>query len=133
MTDGNQPGAKSGSSRLSEILQEMNEAGGFSISVLTDRHGFPLASASRAGDDPDTQSAVVALIQKTATQASNQLGIGQTDEITLFDNDGNRLVCRPFQVNEHQLILAVRIDDRRKAYRRLTNQAIRKIAQAWRL
>ena len=124
---------KRGSSQLSEILREMNEAGGFSISVLTDRHGFPLASAARDGNDADTQSAVVALIQKTATQAANQLGIGQADEITLFDEAGNRLVCRPFQVNEHQLILAVRIDDRHKAYRRLTNQAIRKISQAWRL
>lgn len=124
---------KRGSSQLSEILREMNEAGGFSISVLTDRHGFPLASATRGENDPDTQSAVVALIQKTAAQATSQLGIGQTDEITLFDSEGNRLVCRPFEVNGHQLILAVRIDDRHKAYRRLTNQAIRKISQAWRL
>ncbi|HFC10327.1 MAG TPA: roadblock/LC7 domain-containing protein [Chloroflexi bacterium] len=124
---------KRGSSQLSEILQEMNEAGGFSIAVLTDRHGFPLASAAGQGNDPDTQSAVVALIQKTAAQATSQLGIGQTDEITLFDSEGNRLVCRPFDVNGHQLILAVRIDDRHKAYRRLTNQAIRKISQAWRL
>lgn len=124
---------KRGSSQLSEILQEMNEAGGFSIAVLTDRHGFPLASAAGQGNDPDTQSAVVALIQKTAAQATSQLGIGQTDEITLFDSEGNRLVCRPFDVNGHQLILAVRINDRHKAYRRLTNQAIRKISQAWRL
>ena len=124
---------KRGSSRLSEILQEMNEAGGFSIAVLTDRHGFPLASAAGQGNDAETQSAVVALIQKTASQATSQMGIGQTDEITLFDNEGNRLVCRPFDVNGHQLILAVRIDDRHKAYRRLTNQAIRKISQAWRL
>lgn len=124
---------KHGSSQLSEILQEMNEAGGFAVSVLTDQHGFPLASAARSGDDPDTQSAVVALIQKTMAQATNHLGIGQTDEISLFDHEGNRLVCRPFEVNGYQLILAVRIDDRHKAYRRLTNQAIRKISQAWRL
>jgi len=124
---------KRGSSQLGEILQRMNEEGGFSISVLTDRHGFPLASATRSGADAETQSAVVALIQKTAVQASNQLGIGQTDEITLFDAAGHRLVCRPFNANGHQLILAVRIEDRRKPYRRLTNQAIRKIRQAWRL
>ncbi len=124
---------KRGSSQLGEILQQMNEAGDFAISVLTDKQGFPLASAARSGEDADTQSAVVALIQKTAVQASNQLGIGQTDEITLFDADGNRLVCRPFDVNGHQLILAVRIDDRHKAYRRLTNQAIRRIRQVWRL
>ncbi len=124
---------KRGSSQLGEILQRMNDAGGFAISVLTDRHGFPLASAARGGEDADTQSAVVALIQKTASQASSQLGIGQTDEITLFDAAGHRLVCRPFHANGHQLILAVRIDDRHKAYRRLTNQAIRQIRKVWRL
>ena len=124
---------KRGSSRLSEILKEMNEAGGFSVAVLTDQEGFPLASAALEGNDPEIQAAVVALIQKTAAQATNQMGIGQTDEITLFDGEGNRLVCRPFEVNGHQLILAVRIDDRHKAYRRLTNQAIRKVSQTWRL
>ncbi len=124
---------KRGSSQIGEILQAMNEAGGFSISVLTDRQGFPLASAAANGEDADTQSAVVALIQKTASQASNQLGIGQMDEITLFDGEGNRLVCRPFEANGYSLILAVRIDDRHKAYRRLTNQAIRRIQKVWRL
>jgi len=124
---------KHGSSRLSEILKEMNEAGGFSIAVLTDQQGFPIASAAQEGSDPEIQAAVVALIQKTATQATNQMGIGQTDELTLFDGEGNRLVCRPFEANGHRLILAVLIDDRHKAYRRLTNQAIRKISQAWHL
>ena len=38
------------------------------------------------------QAAVVALIQKTAAQVSSQLGMAQTDEISLYDTDGQRLV-----------------------------------------
>ncbi len=122
-----------GSSQLSKILHAMNQAGGFSVSVVTDRHGFPLASAAEPGQDPDTQSAVVALIQKTAGQAQNQLGLGQTDEISLFDNQGRRLVCRLFEANGHALILAVQIPNRHQTYRRLTNNAIRQIRRVWRL
>lgn len=122
-----------GSSQISNILQEMNQVGNFSISVLTNRHGFPLAAAAREGEDPDMQSAVVALIQKTAIQAENQLGMGETDEISLFDAQGNRLVCRPFMANGNHLILAVQIPDRHQSYRRLTNKAIREIQRIWKL
>lgn len=129
----NKKSLSTGSSLLSKVLQEMNQAGNFTISVLTDRHGFPLAAASQNGEDPEMQSAVVALIQKTALQTENQLGMGQTDEISLFDQDGNRLVCRPFAANGRYLILAVQMKNRNQPYRRLTNQAIRKIKRAWML
>ncbi len=57
----------------------MNEKGHFSISILTDQQGFPLDSASAAGEDADTQSAVVALVQKTAV-----LYITHDDEEAVF-------------------------------------------------
>ena len=129
----NSQNSRAGSAKLSDILAEMNEQGKFSISILTDQQGFPLASASAIGEDADTQSAVVALVQKTAVQAHNQLGMGQTDEISLFDSSGQRLVCRPFTANGYDMILAVRIPDRKQTYRRLTNNAIISIRQLWRL
>jgi predicted regulator of Ras-like GTPase activity (Roadblock/LC7/MglB family) len=122
-----------GSSQISKILSEMNAAGNFPIAIVTDQHGFPLASAFNQGEDPETQSAVVALIQKTALQTEMQLGMGQTDEISLFDAQGRRLVCRPFDANGYRLILAVQISDRHQSYRRLTNKAIREIKRAWKL
>ncbi|HFE66265.1 MAG TPA: hypothetical protein ENJ93_03295 [Chloroflexi bacterium] len=124
---------KSGSAQLSDILAEMNREGGFSIAIVTDRNGFPVAAAAAPGEDPDTQSAVVALVQKTAAQARHQLGMAQTDEISLYDADGQRLVCRPFSVNEYDMILAVRIPNKKQSYRRLTNRAIREIKKSWRL
>ena len=122
-----------GSTEIARLLTEMNKKGGFPISVLTDREGFPIASAANPDQDPDTQSAVVALVQKTASQVSHQLGMAQTDEISLYDAKGRRLVCRPFSANNHEMILAVIIPDRSQTYRRLTNQAVNAIRRQWRL
>jgi predicted regulator of Ras-like GTPase activity (Roadblock/LC7/MglB family) len=124
---------KSGSTEISQLLNTMNAEGGFPISVLTDRHGFPIASAANAGQNADTQSAVVAMVQKTASQVRDQLGMAQTDEISLYDTDGRRLVCRPFSVNGHDMILAVLVADRKSSYRRLTNQAVAAICKMWKL
>lgn len=125
--------SKSSSTELARLLAEMNEAGGFPIAVLTDRHGFPIASAGGPGQDPDTKSAVVALVQKTAGQAQQQLGMAATDEISLYDTNGQRLVCRPFIVKEHEMILAVLVPDKNQSYRRLTTKAVNAIRRQWRL
>ena len=125
--------AKFGSNELTRLLARMNEEGNFPIAVITDRHGFPLASAANAEEDPDIQSAVVALIQKTALQAQSQLGMAPTDEISIYDSEGRRLICRPFDVNKHTLILAVLVPDKRQSYRRLTNRIISNIRRGWRL
>lgn len=124
---------KTGSTELAKILAAMNEEGGFPIAIITDRQGFPIASAAAPGQDPDTQSAVVALVQKTAAQVQQQLGMALTDEISLFDTQGRRLVCRPFTVNGHDLILAVVATDKHQSYRRLTNQAVAAIRRQWKL
>lgn len=118
---------------LADLLRTLNEDGGFSISVLSDQQGFPLASATEPGQDPDLQAAVVALIQKSAVQATNQLGMAETDEISLYSAGGRRLVCRLFTANEHRLILAVQIPDKTQSYRRLTNRAIAAIQKNWKL
>ncbi len=118
---------------LADLLRTLNQDGGFSISVLSDQQGFPLASATDPGQDPDLQAAVVALIQKSAVQATNQLGMAETDEISLYSAGGRRLVCRLFTANEHRLILAVQIPDKTQSYRRLTNRAIAAIQKNWKL
>ncbi|MCB0164340.1 MAG: roadblock/LC7 domain-containing protein [Anaerolineae bacterium] len=124
---------KSGSTELARLLGVMNEEGGFPIAVLTDRHGFPIASAAAPDQNPDIQSAVVALIQKTASQVSNQLGMARTDEISLYDAEGRQLVCRPFEAKGHEMILAVLVPNKQQSYRRLTNRAVTAIQRQWKL
>jgi predicted regulator of Ras-like GTPase activity (Roadblock/LC7/MglB family) len=125
--------SQSGSTRLAAVLEDMNEQGGFLISLLTDQQGFPIASAAAPGQDPQSQAAVVALIQKTAARVQTELGMTQTDEISLFDAAGRRLVCRPFNIRGHDLILAVLVPDKNQSYRRLTNNAVTAIQHSWKL
>ena len=125
--------SQSGSTELTQILAEMNGSGKFPVSVLTDQHGLSIASAAVSDQDTDTQSALVALIQQTVSQASYQLGLTQTDEISLFDASGRRLVCRPFEANGHHMILAVIVPNKTQSYRRLTNKAVTTIRRQWKL
>lgn len=124
---------KSGSTQLADLLAEMNAQGGYGLAVLTDRHGFPIAWSAASGQDAELPSAVVALVQKTAGQVREQLGMASTDEIALRHSDGQLLVCRPFDANGHELILAVLVPGRHASYRRLTNQAVSAIQRLWRL
>ncbi|MBP7998210.1 MAG: hypothetical protein KA314_02330 [Chloroflexi bacterium] len=124
---------KSGSARLADLLTEMNTTGQFLLSLLADKHGFLIAAATAPGETAEYQSAVVALVQKTAIQVHQQLGLAPTDEITLNDAKGQRLICRPFSANGYEMILAVLVPGREQSYRRLTNKAIGEIKQVWKL
>lgn len=121
----------SGVSEIRSILTSLNEQGGFNISILTDVQGLSIASASRDGVDPDQHSANVAIIQKNVSQLVNRLGMDGANEISIFDSNGQRLVCRPFLVNSHHLILAVIVPDKRKAYRKALNQSVSQIRRVW--
>lgn len=122
---------KSGSDELNHLLEKLNQEGNFPISILTDSHGLALAAAAQPGLDPDRQSAVVGLVQKTVNQAGRQLGMAGATEFTLHDANGQRLVCRPFAVKDNELILAVMVPGREQSYRRVTSRAITDICQVW--
>ncbi len=121
----------SGSDLLIQLLVEMNQKGGFPISVLTDEQGLAIASASQDGMDVDRQSAVVAFVQKMACRVTRQLGMGVTDEIAVNDENGQRLICRSFRVADHELILAVIVTKRNTSHRRVTSYVINNIRQIW--
>lgn len=120
--------------RFVETLAQMNIEAGFPLSVLTNSQGLLIASSvSDLGQDPNKQSAVVAKVRETAHLVRSQLKMGVTDEISVYDEDGRRLVCRPLSLNGYDLILAVLVPTRGQAYRRATNNAINDIRKAWTL
>lgn len=121
----------SGSKELNQILSNLNQEGEFSISVLTDEQGLPIASSTANGLDPDRQSAVVAVVQRTTLQVGKRLSMAQADEMALFTVDGQRLIVRFFTTTKHNLILAITIPNKEQTYRRLTNQAITDIRRVW--
>ncbi len=117
---------------LTQTLDQMNAEAGFPLSVLTNSQGLLIAaSASEEGQDPNKQSAIVAKVRETAQLVHSQLDMGVTDEISVYDEDGRRLVCRPMSLNGHDLILAVVVPTRGQSYRRATNNAISGIRRAW--
>jgi predicted regulator of Ras-like GTPase activity (Roadblock/LC7/MglB family) len=112
-----------------KILQEINRAGDFKAAVLSTTEGLSLASAPANYKD-EMAAAMVALLNKVTKQARQQLNLTQVDELSLVGDDRTRLACRYFSVAGQDLVLAVLVPSNRY-YRRLTNQAIRKIKRAW--
>lgn len=122
---------KSGFDLLESILFEMNGIGKFPKSVLTDKEGLPIASATDRGESVDRQSAVVAFLQKNAIQGSRQLGFTDPVEVTFSYEDGLTLVILPFSVKDKGLLLAVLVTERDQAYRKVTSTAIAEIIKVW--
>ncbi len=122
-----------GSTKLAELLADMNQQGGFPIAVLTDQHGFPIASATNTNQNPQGQAAVVALLQKAVVQVGKQLGMAPTDEFSLYDTNGQHLICRPLSINGYEMILAVMVPNRHQSHRHLTNITLAAIRQQWEL
>lgn len=115
--------------QIQETIQQIAQQSGFTEAVLTDSSGFPLA-AYPAGGSPEPSAAIAAMVQRMAEQARARVGLGLMDEVSMYDELGQRLVCRRFTIGERVLYLAVKVPAQ-TAYRRATNQAIRQIRAAW--
>jgi predicted regulator of Ras-like GTPase activity (Roadblock/LC7/MglB family) len=118
-----------GPEKLTDVLRSLNTKGGFLVTVLTDAEGLVLASAPAPGWTAEKQAAVVALIQRAARQ-SEHVNLGLTDEISIRDVSGRRLICRPFEIDGQLLLLSV-LAEEGKPYRRLTNAAVRDVRRDW--
>lgn len=116
---------------LKNSLVEMNDQGGFIISVLTDNIGLPIASSSKDMDEADIQAAVVAQVQKLIVQIKPQLEMSNLAEFLLNDVNGKRLICRSFLIGDSEMTLAVLMDGIDKPYRRITSRAINRIKNFW--
>jgi predicted regulator of Ras-like GTPase activity (Roadblock/LC7/MglB family) len=117
--------------RLVKLLREMISEGNFSMAVLADRDGLLIAAVTDDEQSSEAQSVAAALLQRAFVQVQSQLGMAETDEFSLFDVNGTRWVCRPFQVGEQTMILAVIVPNRNHPYRRLTTRTIHAIQQLW--
>jgi predicted regulator of Ras-like GTPase activity (Roadblock/LC7/MglB family) len=118
-------------SALANILKDLVSQGGFTIAVLTDSNGLPLASSDVDQETSEAQSAVVAQVQNVVLRALGHLSMSAPEEISLNDVDGRKLVCRQFSSGETMVYLAVLIPNRVKSYRLLMNKAIRSVQNIW--
>jgi|WetSurMetagenome_2_1015567.scaffolds.fasta_scaffold566250_2 hypothetical protein len=118
-----------GSKELEKILSDTNENGKFLAVLLTDHEGFPIASASSANYSPETQAALVGLVQRATGQATEQLGIAANAEFTMLDAEGNLFICHPFFSKGVEMVLSFLIPGRNLPYRRLMSLTINAIQQ----
>jgi predicted regulator of Ras-like GTPase activity (Roadblock/LC7/MglB family) len=118
---------------LARVLYDMNREGQFQAATLSLRDGLLVASSTSNGDDPAAQSAVVAKLASAANVARSQMAISAPEELAFNAEDGRRLICRPFSLNGHELILAVLIPKRGQSYRRATSKAIARLKSVWRM
>lgn len=112
---------------LDEILLEMNSDGGFIRSVLATSDGFSIASAPSTPDH-ELASAMIALLQQVSGETQDNLGLAPVDEVTIRTEERSYLVCRTIPAGKESLSLCAVVPPGR-AYRRVTNRAVRKILQ----
>ena len=117
---------------LITILKDLAVQGGYTLAVITDQNGLPIASSDIDQQVSEAQSAVVAQVQNVVLRALGHLSMSAPEEIVLNDIDGRKLVCRQFFCGDAAVVyLAVLVPNRTKSYRKLMNQAIRSIQKVW--
>ncbi|MDH4208925.1 MAG: roadblock/LC7 domain-containing protein [Anaerolineae bacterium] len=114
-----------------QTLEQINKDGRFRASVLASSDGLPVAQAPSEYDS-EIIAAMVALLRSVAQQTQDQVGIGRLDEVSVRADDRLRLVCRYFEIDGEDFILAVVVPNQQRYYRRETNRAIRELRLAWR-
>jgi len=108
-----------------DILEEMNEQGGFIRSVLATEEGLPIAAAPDQTMD-NSLSALVSLLQNVSQDILYQLEMDEISEFTIRDQDRYKFVCRKIKSADDSLLLAALVPPD-LYYRRVTNRAMRRI------
>ena len=114
---------------IEDILGDLMKQGGFSGAVVATTDGLPIAMVGETKVDTKLIGAIAASIKDLAKRAHQDL-----DEINLRDKKGKLIVNRYFSIaappGQYNLLLAVQVPER-KPYRRLVNQAVKRIQQVW--
>ncbi len=119
---------KGGSSTpFSEILEEMNQQGGFDRSVLATSEGLPIASCPMQPDH-ELASAMIAMLGQVSAETQDYLELAAVDEVTIRTADQKHLVCRRIQSGNDWICLCALVPAG-AYYRRATNRAVRRIKE----
>jgi predicted regulator of Ras-like GTPase activity (Roadblock/LC7/MglB family) len=111
--------------RLEKILADMNNNGGFYLSLIATSEGL-LVSSTSSEYDSETIAAIASLVGETASRAERHLGFLRTDEVSVVDRHNVRLVCHRFEVGEKTFILVLLVPYS-KPYRRISSKALAEI------
>lgn len=117
-------------SKLRNILCEILVEGEYEAALLSDADGLSLAAVGTE-EMADMMAAVTALLRDAATHARQRLALAHVNELSLVGDDRFRLVCRFFDTHAGQPLCLTLVVPPDQAYRRITNQAIKKLRSIW--
>jgi hypothetical protein len=118
-------GAIAGPTR--DRLEEMNEMGGFPMSLVCDEGGLLLTTAGD-GADEDQLAGLTSLFDDIVTRADRDIGMHDIDEVSLVDAAWGRCVIRPIGSYGGRRWFLVCQVPRKATWRMHTNRALRQIA-----
>ena len=115
-----------------EFFNAINLEGGFSEVLLTDDLGLPIFSSSNEIEDTEVTAAIVSKIQQSIFITKDHLQMNDLEEISLYDNNGKRLIIRPFKAGTSTMFLAILMPGKSMSYKRLLRKkALREITRNW--
>jgi predicted regulator of Ras-like GTPase activity (Roadblock/LC7/MglB family) len=117
-------------SELKSILQEIVVDGSYQAAQLSDDNGLSLA-AVHVGESSGEMAAITSLLRNSAKKACQHLDMAHVNELSLVGDDRFRFVCRFFEIENGQPMILTLVVPPDQAYRRTTNQAIKRIQQVW--
>lgn len=116
---------------LEQILEDIVIDGHYEAAFLSDAAGLPLATVESTDEVGVMMAAMTALLRDTARQVRDQLDLANVNELSLVSDDRFRFICRFFKTENGQPLNLTVIVPADQSYRRITNQAITKIKDAW--
>ena len=91
---------------LPEILEQMNQEGGYLASILAREDGLLIASAVAPTTNGDVVAAMSGIVASTAERMRTELGLGSLRDITIRCSDGKAVFRKVLSSKNESFILA---------------------------
>jgi hypothetical protein len=118
-------------SQLQQYLTHTCEVGHFAEIILTDEQGLVICTAGEPTDQTEKQAAFFSMIRRVSSNAILEMELSGSAEFSFIDDNGKKLIVRPFEVHGSELILAIYLNKQNSPYKRLINNAIHTIQSVW--
>ncbi len=114
---------------LNEALEELNETGRVSASLVATSEGFVIASVVREEVDETVAAAMSSFVHNAAQRAREEMKLGEIRDITIRCVEGI-LVCKGIILSDgRQVVLAALVAPDTRFFMRAVNNAVRKIQE----
>lgn len=113
--------------RVTELLRDANQGGGYPLSLVCTPEGLPIAAAG-SGATEDL-AGFTSLFEDVVARATRDLGVADIEEVTLRNGSG-RHVIRPLRVGDRTAAFLVVLVPPQRSWRRVTNRLVSQLSAA---